>query len=69
MVVNVTASPYGDSLSLFFFLLLLLQMTHNRQPLLLFYPPSVLTKLEYKLWRKVKTEVMSHHVSKILIVW
>ena len=44
-------------------------MTHNRQPLLLFYPPSVLTKLEYKLWRKVKAEVMSHHVSKMLIVW
>lgn len=31
-------------------------------------PPSVLTRLEYKQRRKVGTEVMSHHVSKMLIV-
>lgn len=59
MVVNVTASPYGDSAFFFF------SMTA------IVLPPSVLTRLEYKLWMrrmKVKTEVMTHHVFETLIV-
>lgn len=81
VVVNVTAYPYGDSAGVFFFWFFCLFYFvffkwHTRQSLLLFTPPPPTpTCCAEKAWIqtvhkeiKVKIEVMSHHVFKILIV-
>lgn len=62
-VVNVTASLVG----IFFFFLS--NDTHNRQLSLLFYLPGFADEARIQTMQgKVEAEVMSHHVSKMLIV-